>query len=412
MPQFKYKARDAQGRLVEAVIIGENEQLIKTQLSEKGLWLVSISTVKEKSSSILDFELDNILGFLNGVGLRDMVVFCRQFSVLVNSGIAMMKTLAILSEQAENPKFRKILTDIKNQVEQGSTLSEAFGKYDNVFDSLFVNMLKAGETGGVLDEVLNRLAGFLEERAKLSAKVKSAMTYPTVVSIFSVIIFFVMLTVVLPQFGALFQQLGSKLPAYTLFLISISEVLRSAWLLVIIVSIVAIVIGCKKFYATEIGKYNVDKVLLKMPVLGPLFQKIAVARFSRTFGTLIKSGVPILTALDIVKEASGNAVIAKAIAAAYKEVEQGGMINQPLEKANVFPPMVISMIAVGEETGQLDLMLTKIANFYDEEVSATVDSLTSLIEPIMMVFLGGMVGAIIVGMYLPMFKIFDAVRQQ
>ncbi|OGI18611.1 MAG: pilus assembly protein PilC [Candidatus Melainabacteria bacterium RIFOXYA12_FULL_32_12] len=410
MPQFQYKARDGQGTLHKNTIISENETLARNQLAEKGLWVIEISNADVKTKNFLDFELDGLLAGLTGVGLKDLVVFCRQFSVLVNSGVAMMKTLTILAEQAENPKFSSILKDIKNQVERGINLSDSFAKHPKVFDNLFINMIKAGETGGVLDDVLNRLAKFLEDRAKLTNKVKSAMTYPTVVTILATIIFFVMLTVILPKFSEIFERLGSELPAYTQTLIHISNVLRSPWLLLIIFLIGCSAYGFKKMYSIEKGRYIIDKISLKLPVFGVLIQKVAVARFTRTLGTLIKSGVPILTSLEIVEEASGNAVLSRVVREVYEEVKQGGTINAPLERSKVFPPMVVSMIAVGEETGELDSMLSKIADFYDSEVEAAVEALTSLLEPIMMVFLGGMVGAVIVGMYLPMFKMFDAVK--
>lgn len=410
MPQFKYKARDENGRFVENVTFSDSETAVRDQLSDRRLWVLEVSLIKEKSKNPLDIDLDGIFGFLGGVGLKDLVVFCRQFSVLVNSGVAMMKTLTILSDQTENVKFKNILKEVKSDVEQGVNLSEAFGKHNNVFDTLFVNMIKAGETGGVLDETTSRLAKFLEDRARLNNKIKSAMTYPTVVSILALIIFFVMLTVILPKFSELFSRLGSELPAYTQFLINISKILRSPWLLVIIIFFISIVFIYKKIYETKRGKFFIDALSLKLPVIGVLLQKVGVARFTRTFGTLLKSGVPILTSLEIVEQSSGNAVIEKTINEVYTAIQQGGTINAPLEKSKVFPAMVTSMIAVGEETGELDSMLSKIADFYDMEVEAAVDSLTSLLEPLMMVFLGGMVGAVIVGMYLPMFKIFDAIN--
>lgn len=410
MSQYKYKARDAKGALVKGSMAADSEQLAIAQLSEKSLWIVEIFEDQNKSKSILDFELDSIFSFFGGVGLKDLVVFCRQFSVLVNSGVAMMKTMTILSEQAENPKFSTILKDIKAEVESGTSLSDSFAKYPAVFDSLFINMVKAGETGGVLDDVLNRLAKFLEDRARLTNKVKSAMTYPTVVTVLATIIFFVMLTVILPKFSEIFSRLGSELPAYTQVLIQISEILRSPWLLLIIFGFGCMVYGFKKIYSTKNGKYAIDKMGLKLPVFGPLMQKVAVARFTRTLGTLIRSGVPILISLEIVEEASGNAVLAKAVRDVREEVKQGGSINSQLSKTQIFPPMVVSMISVGEETGELDSMLAKIADFYDSEVEAAVEALTSLLEPIMMVFLGGMVGAVIVGMYLPMFKMFEVVH--
>jgi type IV pilus assembly protein PilC len=410
MPEFKYKARDDKGNLHNNLIVADNIDIAKEQLTEKGFWVVEINNADKKANSILNFELDSLLAALGGVGLKDLVVFCRQFSVLVNSGVAMMKTMTILSEQAENPKFAIILKDIKSEVESGTNLSDSFARHPKVFDNLFVNMIKAGETGGILDDVLNRLAKFLEDRARLSNKIKSAMTYPLVVTVLAIIIFFVMLTVILPKFSEIFSKLGSELPAYTQFLIGISEVLRSAWMLVIIFAIAMIVYGFKKIYSMDKGRYIIDKITLKSPVFGPLIQKVSIARFTRTLGTLVKSGVPILTSLEIVEEASGNAVFAKVIRDASEEIKQGGSINSQLGKSKVFPPMVVSMIAVGEETGELDSMLSKIADFYDSEVEAAVEALTSLLEPLMMVFLGGMVGAVIVGMYLPMFKLFEVVK--
>ncbi len=410
MPQYKYKARDEKGKPVENIIIADDEVAARTLLAEKGLWIINIHDASERKKGILDIQLDGIFGFLNAVRLRDLVVFCRQFAALVNSGVAMMKTLTILSEQAENPAFAKILKSIKSDIEQGLNLSDSFGKYPTVFDNLFVNMLKAGETGGVLDEVLNRLAKFLEDKARLTNKIKSAMAYPVVVAVLAVIIFFVMLTVILPKFSEIFSRLGSELPAYTQTLINISEVLRSAWLILIIFTLGLIVFAFKNFYSSKNGKYIVDKLSLNVPVLGSLIRKVSVARFSRTFGTLVKSGVPILTSLDIVEESSGNAVLARAVRSVKEEVKQGGLISTQLDKSKLFPPMVVSMIAVGEETGELDSMLTKVADFYDDEVEAAVDALTSLLEPIMMVFLGGMIGAVIIGMYLPMFKIFEAIK--
>lgn len=410
MVQFLYKARDEQGSLHQNVVIAESIDLARSQLSEKGLWVIEIEESKKHKKAVMDIELDGFFSELMGVGLKDLVIFCRQFSTLINAGVAMMRSLNILALQTENPKLAKILKLVKDDVEQGESLSAAFGKHPTIFDRLFVSMIKAGETGGVLDEVMNRIALFMENRAKLSAKIKSAMAYPAVVSIFAIIIFFVMLTVILPKFSEIFSKLGSELPAYTQFLIHISEFLRSPAAILLIISFGAVGYGFKKIYSLERGKYCFDKLFLGLPIIGCLLQKIAVARFSRTFGTLIKSGVPILTSLDIVEDSSGNAVLAKSVREIREEVKQGGMIHKPLENSEIFPPMVTSMIAVGEETGELDLMLSKIADFYDAEVESAVDSLTAILEPIMMVFLGGMVGAVIVGMYLPMFKIFDAIH--
>ena len=271
-------------------------------------------------------------------------------------------------------------------------------------------MIKAGETGGVLDEVLNRIASFMEYKARLSAKIQTAMTYPIIVSIFAIIIFFVMLTLILPKFSDIFIKLGSELPAYTQFLINISVFLRSPWCLFLLVAIASGFWGFKKIYSSETGRYFFDSLFLKLPIFGDLIKKIAISRFTRTLGTLIKSGVPILLALEIVENASGNAVVTRTVKQIQNEVRQGGMIHKPLENSTLFPPMVVSMISVGEETGELDAMLEKISDFYDIEVETGIESLTSMIEPFMMIFLGGMVGAVIIGMYLPMFKIFETLN--
>ena len=410
MIQYTYKARDKQGNLYENIMSAESRDAALKQLSDKGLWIIHIKKAKLEDKSFLNFQLDGIFANLTSVGLKDIVVFCREFSALVNSGIAIMRALNILSSQAENSRLADILKQVRNEVEQGISLSEAFSKHPKVFDKLFISMIKAGETGGVLDEVLNRISSFMEYRAKLSAKIKSAMAYPVIVSIFAVIIFFIMLTFILPRFSAIFTRLGSELPAYTQFLINISEFLRSSGCIFLILSIIAVIFGLHRIYSTQRGRYFFDNLSLKIPVIGNLLQKIAIARFTRTFGTLIKSGVPILTSIDIVRDSTGNAVVSETIGKIEAEIKQGGMIHKPLENSKVFPPMVVSMISVGEETGKLDAMLTKVADFYDTEVETGVEALTSMLEPFMMVFLGGMIGAVIVGMYLPMFRIFDALK--
>lgn len=410
MIQYTYKARDKQGNLYENTIAAESEDIALKQLYEKGLWVIQIKKGNLGEKGLLDFELDGIIAELQGVGLKDLVVFCRQFAALVNSGIAIMRALNILSSQAENPKFAKILREVRDDVEQGIALADAFKKHPKVFDKLFISMVKAGEAGGVLDEVLNRISAFMEYKAKLTAKIKSAMAYPTVVTVFAVIIFFAMLTFILPRFSAIFTRLGNDLPAYTQFLINISEFLRSPGCIFLVIAIIAIVIGLMRIHSTEKGRYFFDAMLLKTPVIGDLVQKVSISRFTRTFGTLIKSGVPILTALEIVEDSAGNAVVSKAVKSVQDEIKQGGLIHTPLDESPVFPPMVVSMIAVGEETGELDSMLAKIADFYDVEVETGIEALTSMLEPFMMVFLGGMIGAVIVGMYLPMFKIFEVLH--
>jgi type IV pilus assembly protein PilC len=408
MPQYKYKARDDKGNLLENVASAETLNELRLHLKEKNLYLIDAEDAN-KPKSILDANLDDYLQQFSKVSLSDMVVFSRQYSALINAGVAMMRALTILSEQSENYKLRKILTIVKSDVEQGISLSDAFAKHPDTFDILYVAMVRAGETGGVLDEVLNRIAKFLEDRARLLHQVKSALTYPAIVTLLALVIFFVMLTFILPKFSQLFGRLGSDLPAYTQFLINVSEFLRSAWILLIIAIIVGLVFLFRHVYATEKGRYEIDKIFLQIPVFGDLLKKVAVARFTRTFGTLVKSGVPILNSLEIVQDTAGNAVVSGIVGDVKEAVTQGGTINEPLARSGLFPAMVVSMIAIGEETGELDAMLTKIADFYDMEVEAAVSTMTSLIEPMMIVVLGGLVGAVIVGMYLPMFKIFEKI---
>lgn len=409
MPQFKYKARDDKGNMLENVVISESVVELKQQLKDKGLYLIEAEDLMAKKGGVMDLKIDAFLSKLTKVKLKDMVVFSRQFSALINAGVAMMRALTLLSDQSDNPKMRMILNQIKADVEQGTSLSDAFARHPATFDNLYVSMIRAGETGGVLDEVLNRIAKFLEDRARLVHQVKSAMTYPAIVTVLALIIFFVMLTFILPKFSQLFGRLGGELPAYTQFLINISNTLRSPWILVIIGAVVFIFFVIKSIYATPSGRYNIDNILLHVPIFGDLLKKVAVARFTRTFGTLVRSGVPILSALEIVEESAGNAVLAKVVAEVRSEVNQGGSISDPLSRSKLFPQMVVSMISIGEETGELDAMLTKIADFYDIEVETAVSAMTSLLEPMMIVVLGGMVGAVIVGMYLPMFKIFEKI---
>lgn len=343
MAKFKYKARDERGTYQESVLLADDIEEARSQLTNKGLWLLELYEAKDKSKSLLDMELDEHLAKvgLGGVGLKDKVIFCRQFATLINSGVAVVKALNILAMQLENKYFAKIILEVKNLVEQGSNLSDAFAAYPDVFDKLFINMVKAGETGGVMDEVLNRIAKFMEDKAKLSSKIKSAMTYPVVVSIVAISIFILMLTIILPKFTKIFARLDTELPAYTQLLMDLSHIMLEAfklpWCLVIPVILVSIVLGYKKIRATENGRYYIDKFALIFPVIGNLLRKVAVARFTRTFSTLIKSGVPILTTLDITEESSGNAVLERAVKSVKEEVKQGGTISGPLERQKLSP---------------------------------------------------------------------------
>lgn len=344
------------------------------------------------------------------VKLKDMVVFSRQFSSMIGSGVAMIRTLTIISEQCENRKLKEVLADVKSQVEQGSALSDAFAKHPDVFDRLWVAMVRAGETGGILDEVMKKVAEFAEQRQKLNDKVKSAMAYPSVALAVAVIVFWVMLTFIIPVFKEMFTGMGGELPAFTQMLIDLSGLMRSVWMVLFVAVIAGAVWAVKQYYKTEPGRMVIDQMMLKLPVLGEVIQKVCVARFTRTFGVLVRSGVPMLTALDVVKETAGNAPLQKAVENVQKEVREGGNISKPLGRESLFPPMVVQMVAVGEETGKLDDMLNKVADFYDEEVENSVEALTSILEPIMVVGIGGIVGSVVVGMYLPIFSIIQQIK--
>jgi type IV pilus assembly protein PilC len=326
---------------------------------------------------------------------------------MINAGVAIVRCLGVLGEQASNPKMKKALTAISAEVQEGTNLSEAMKKHPAVFDQLYVSMIEAGEVGGVLDEVLNRLAKLLEDMAKLQNQIKSAMAYPVAVGSLAVLVFFAMTMFLIPVFAGIFDGLGVELPLLTQIMLNISAFMRSIGMLFIMISVPAAVFAFKKYYATPMGRLQVDQLMLKLPLFGDLNEKSAVARFCRVFGTLTRSGVPILNCLDIVQETSGNVVIANSIAAAKKEILEGGMLSIALEREKVFPPLALQMMTIGEETGELDSMMMKVADFYEDEVEQAVKALTSILEPLMMVAIAGLVGVILLSMYLPMFKIFD-----
>lgn len=406
--EFLYRVKDDRGRIQEALAQAESQAALKARLTARGLNVVEIRAKGPTSGAM--GTLQKLNESLETVRLKDMVVFSRQFSAMVGAGVAMLRALTIMVDQAENPKLKRTLDSVRKSVEAGQSLSDSMGKHPEVFDKLFVSMVRAGEAGGILDDVLKRLAEFLEARAKLNAKVQSAMVYPSVVLAVAVIVFWAMLTFILPIFQNLFKTVGGELPAYTQFLINLSEFMRSFWMGLFVVSVIAAVWGLRTWYMTEQGRIQIDGFVLRLPVFGDLIKKVAVARFSRTFGTLVRSGVPMLSALDVVKDTAGNAVLAISVDKVSSEVRQGGSISKPLSKDPLFPPMVTQMVAVGEETGRLDEMLEKIADFYDVEVENAVDALTSILEPIMVVGIGGIVGSVVVGMYLPIFTVINQIR--
>lgn len=355
------------------------------------------------------FDINNIQipGFGPSVKTKEIVVFSRQFATMIDAGLPLVQCLDILGSQQDNPEFKKVLLNVKNSVEGGSTFADALRKHPKVFDNLYVNLIAAGEVGGILDTILNRLSQFMEKSEKLKGKIKSAMTYPTAVICISFVIVTGLLLFVVPIFQGMFESFGKALPAPTQIVVNLSNIMKKAWW-AIILGIGATIFVLKKIYTTKKGRYVMDKIFLKIPVMGDLIRKTAVARFTRTLGTMISSGVPILEGLDIVAKTSGNVIIEEAIMRARKSLSEGKTLAEPLIETKVFPGMVTQMIAVGEQTGALDTMLTKIADFYEEEVDAAVDSLTALIEPMLMAFLGVVVGGLVIALYLPIFALAGA----
>lgn len=344
------------------------------------------------------------------VSTKDLAIFTRQFATMISAGLPLVQCLDILAKQSSKPSFGRVITEVTREVEAGSTLSDSLGKHKSVFDDLFRNMVAAGEAGGVLDEILLRLATYIEKADALKRKVQSAMVYPAVVLTVALGATAFMLIFIIPTFAKMFTDFGGELPLPTKIVLGMSDLLMNFWW-VAILGIVASVLGLQRYYATENGQRVVDGMLIKAPVLGDVLLKGAVARFTRTLGTLISSGVPILSGLEITARTAGNKVIAEAIMSARASIREGETVSAPLKASGVFPPMVTQMIAVGEQTGALDEMLTKIAVFYEAEVDTAVDTLTSVIEPIMIVVMGGIVGGMVVAMYLPMFKLISVVSQ-
>ncbi len=404
MPNFVARVRDSQGKSRTEKIVAESLVQARTNLRDQGF---VIQELKQSQGFQPDVAFKNFQNSLVKVSVKDKAVFSRQFAVLMNAGVAIVRSLGVLSEQCSNTKLKQALVEISTDVQSGMNLSEAMRKHPDCFDGLYVSMIQAGEVGGVLDEVLNRLAKLLEDVARLQNQIKSALSYPTVVGFIAVAIFLGMTIFLIPIFATIFVQLGITLPALTQFLMDASKFLRSPGALVLLAALIGLKFAFTQYSKTPVGRITIDRLSLKMPLFGDLIQKSSVARFSRTFGSLTRSGVPILTCLEIVRDTSGNQVIANAIDAARMEIQQGGMISIALQKDAVFPAMAIQMISIGEETGELDGMLMKVADFYEDEVEQAVKAMTSILEPVMIVVLGGMVGTILLAMYLPMFAVFE-----
>jgi type IV pilus assembly protein PilC len=365
---------------------------------------ISSPVVKEKPKDLFA----NISFFKPKVSGKDIVIFTRQLSTMINAGLPLVQGIEILEKQQSNPTFKTALGEIRQDVEAGSTLADSMRKKPKVFDNLFTNMIEAGETGGILDTILGRLATFMEKSMALKKKIKGAMTYPTICLAISLLILVIILVFVVPVFSKMFEDFGSTLPVPTQIVVNLSDFFKNN-IMYIVMALFLVVMIIKKIYGTEKGRFSIDKGLLNTPVIGILLRKVAVAKFTRTLSTMLQSGVPILEALQVVAKTAGNKVIEKAVFRVGDSIAEGRPIAEPLEECGVFPNMVVQMINVGETVGALDAMLEKIADFYDEEVDQAVENLTAMIEPFMMVFLGGMIGGLVVAMYLPIFKIASVV---
>ncbi len=397
---FEYSARTRSGETRAGTIKAKNREEAIQLLRNQGLILTGL---REKKVT------GGVLGFGAKVKDRDLAIFTKQFSVMIDAGLPLVQCLDIMASQQENKYFANVLEQVRNDVEQGSTLADAMKKHPKVFDDLYTNMVAAGEAGGILDVIMQRLSIYIEKAYKLKASFKSAMTYPVTVITIAVLIVALILWKVIPAFASMFAGLGAELPLPTKFVIALSNFVVNFGFYIIIFFIL-LGYGIKKFYGTETGRRLIDGMVLKLPIMGIIFRKIAVARFSRTLATLVSSGVSILEGLLITARTAGNKIIEDAVMETREYVEQGKTISEPLKDSGVFPPMVVQMISVGEQTGALDTMLSKIADFYEEEVDQAVAQLMSLLEPVMIVVLGGLVGGIVVAMYLPIFTLIKHIK--
>jgi type IV pilus assembly protein PilC len=398
MAEFAWEARTRTGEVRSGTMAADDEATVGLRLRQQNL---VVSSIKKKRREI------QLPQFGSGVNVRDLVTFTRLFATMIDAGLPLVQCLDILAGQQSNPRFAVILKDIKSNVEQGSSFSDALRRHPKVFDELFVNLVQAGEAGGILDSILNRLSIYLEKRQKLMRQLKGALSYPTIVLLIAIGVMVVMLTFVIPAFENMFAEFGGgadALPWITQMMVALSHGFIS-WLPFILLGVIGISVGVSYVLRQPKGKRAFHAILLKLPVMGSVLQKIAVARFTRTLGTLLQSGVPILDALEICARTSGNLVIEEGIMMVRRQVSEGKSMAEPLVEAKVFPDMVVQMIGVGEQTGALDQMLNKIADFYEEETDVAVASLTSMLEPIMMVGIGGMVGVVLVSMYLPIFSL-------
>jgi len=403
MPEtYEYRVRDQGGKLVTGTLVADNEQLLLNRLREMGYTPLKVSQRRA--------GVKREINLFKRVKVRDLAIFSRQFSTMVNSGLPILKALSILEQQSESKLLTSTISTVRIDIERGSSLSAAMGKHPKVFNNLYVAMVRSGEAAGVLEQVLDRLALNLEREVSLRHRIRSAMTYPVVVLAFVSLILAAMLLFIVPQFKAIYASLQGKLPFPTRILLKVSDLFRHDFIFVIL-ALGVLIYFLRRYKKTEAGREQWDRMKLKLPIFGALFQKTALARFARTLAVLSKSGVPILQSLDVVSETGNNSLMSKAVKDVQQSVKQGESLAKPLARhSSLFPPMVVQMLAVGEETGALDTMLEKVAAFYDDEVTATVDSLTSIIEPAMIFVIGGMVGMAVIALYLPMFNIIKLIK--
>jgi len=400
MPVYSYTFRDPSGGVQKGTAEAESEDILRKRFEEQGFTITEVTMIKAKGAKQKRY---------GKVKLGNLAIFCRQFSTMVDAGVSLVRCLDVLSQQTQDTKLKKILIDIGERVEGGESLSRAMQRHPRTFSNLFIGLVRAGEIGGVLEESLQRLAHFLEKDVELRRKIKSAMTYPVLVFIMAFGITFFLVYWFVPQWSKILLDLGLKeddIPAPTMFLINLAHTLETRWL-VMVITLVAVIIAFKLFVSTRFGRRVTDRVKLKVPVFGKLHHKICMARFSRTMGTLLTSGVPILQAMETVAGTVGNTIMADAVMEARARIREGDRIGEPLEQSRLFPPMVVHMIGVGEESGSLDFMLQKIADFYESEVEATLASLTAALEPIMIVSLGFIVGFIVISMFLPLVRVIE-----
>ncbi len=400
MALFGYKVRSPQGNVLTGTVEAKEQRMAVDRLRGQRFIVLEIGEIKKSASRDI---LDTINIFKKKVKQKDLVLFSRQLSTLIGAGVPIVQGLTILLEQIENHAFKKVIISVREDIESGTSITEALGRHPAVFSELYVNMVKSGELGGILDVILERLSAYQESAAALRGKIKSAMVYPAVIALVAAAVTTFLLIVVVPTFVKIFEQAGARLPLPTQILLAVSNFLRR-YIIFVIIGLIAFVVGLRQYYKTGAGSMYIDRLLLRLPLFGPLLRKVAVAKFTKTFGTLVKSGVPILQALETVAKTSGNRVVEKAVLQAKESIREGERISDPLKASGVFPPMVTQMISVGEETGNLDAMLAKISEFYEQEVDAAVSGLTSMIEPVIVVVMGVIIGAIAVAMYMPMFE--------